>query len=315
MNEAEKSAVDENSRARSCAHAGLTRAEWLLLLVLAAVQFTHILDFMIVMPLGPHYKDDLQISAPQQFGFMVSAYAFSASLAGLAGGLVHRPLRPQDGPAVALRRLHGWARCCARPPRTMRFLLAGAGRGGRVRRRRGGQRAGHRRRRLPRRAPRSGDGRHHVGVLGGVDRRRARRPVPGQRARLAVAVRRALAGLERRRCCAGALRAAAACAATSVSAPAAGLASWDVLRRADAPARLRPDDGPGAEHLHDRAVPGVVSGRQRRAGRKPSLPYVYLCGGLATLLTMTLFGWLSDRLGKLPVFRVLALSPWCRSCC
>jgi hypothetical protein len=32
---------------------GLTPAEWLLLLMLAAVQFTHRMDFMIMMPLGP----------------------------------------------------------------------------------------------------------------------------------------------------------------------------------------------------------------------------------------------------------------------
>ncbi len=37
------------------------------------------------------------------------------------------------------------------------------------------------------------------------------------------------------------------------------------------------------------------------------LPYVYLSGGLVTLGTMTLFGWMSDRYGKLPMFRSLAL--------
>jgi predicted MFS family arabinose efflux permease len=36
------------------------------------------------------------------------------------------------------------------------------------------------------------------------------------------------------------------------------------------------------------------------------LKYVYLCGGLATLLTTPLFGRLADRFGKRPVFRVLA---------
>jgi predicted MFS family arabinose efflux permease len=40
---------------------------------------------------------------------------------------------------------------------------------------------------------------------------------------------------------------------------------------------------------------------------KTQLPYVYFCGGLATLVTMNWFGRLSDRFGKLPVFRVLAL--------
>ena len=70
-------------RERSRGPAGLTWAEWGLLLVLAAVQITHIVDFMILMPLGPRLMHDLRIS-PGQFGLMVSAYGFSASLAGLA---------------------------------------------------------------------------------------------------------------------------------------------------------------------------------------------------------------------------------------
>ena len=36
-----------------------------------------------------------------------------------------------------------------------------------------------------------------------------------------------------------------------------------------------------------------------------SLIYVYLCGGVATLLTLTWFGRLADRFGKRLVFRVL----------
>ena len=62
----------------------LTGKEWLLLLILGSVQFTHILDFMIVMPLGPHYMDKAKMPlTPPQFGFMVSAYAFSACISGL----------------------------------------------------------------------------------------------------------------------------------------------------------------------------------------------------------------------------------------
>ncbi len=60
----------------------LTRAEWLLLLVLAAVQFTHTMDFMIMMPLGPQCRQELNIS-PQQFSMVVSSYGFSAAIAGL----------------------------------------------------------------------------------------------------------------------------------------------------------------------------------------------------------------------------------------
>jgi predicted MFS family arabinose efflux permease len=41
---------------------------------------------------------------------------------------------------------------------------------------------------------------------------------------------------------------------------------------------------------------------------KEDLKYVYLCGGLATLSTLTMFGKLADRFGKLPVFRVVGLA-------
>ena len=37
------------------------------------------------------------------------------------------------------------------------------------------------------------------------------------------------------------------------------------------------------------------------------LKLVYLFGGLATLVTLTFFGRLSDRYGKLTVFRVIVL--------
>jgi predicted MFS family arabinose efflux permease len=61
---------------------GLTRPEWVLLLVLAAVQFTHSMDFMVLMPLGPQCEKELEIS-PQEFSFVVAAYGFSAAIAGL----------------------------------------------------------------------------------------------------------------------------------------------------------------------------------------------------------------------------------------
>ncbi|MHB1422857.1 MAG: MFS transporter [Gemmataceae bacterium] len=64
------------------ATAGLTRAEWLVLLALAAVQFTHIVDFMIIMPLGPELKKQLHLD-PQQFSYIVAVYGISASLASL----------------------------------------------------------------------------------------------------------------------------------------------------------------------------------------------------------------------------------------
>ena len=54
-----------------------------LLLLLAAVQFTHIMDFMIMMPLGPQLMRELSINT-QQFGALISSFAVTAGVVGLA---------------------------------------------------------------------------------------------------------------------------------------------------------------------------------------------------------------------------------------
>jgi DHA1 family inner membrane transport protein len=61
----------------------LSLSEAVLLLLLAAIQFTHIVDFMIVMPLGPVYSKEMRLT-PQQFGHVVAAYTISAGIASLA---------------------------------------------------------------------------------------------------------------------------------------------------------------------------------------------------------------------------------------
>ncbi|MDQ3073805.1 MAG: MFS transporter, partial [Bacteroidota bacterium] len=58
--------------------------EKILLFVLAAIQFTHIMDFMIMMPLGPQFERIFQIN-PQQFSMLVSAYIISAGIFSLIG--------------------------------------------------------------------------------------------------------------------------------------------------------------------------------------------------------------------------------------
>src|SRR5579871_4626800 len=58
--------------------------------VLAFLQFTIILDFMIISPLGAMLMPTLHIS-PHQFGWAVSSYAFSAGVSGfLAAGFADR---------------------------------------------------------------------------------------------------------------------------------------------------------------------------------------------------------------------------------
>ena len=58
------------------------RQQWGLLLLLAAINFTHILDFVIVMPLGDPLRQQLKIN-PQQFGMVVSAYGIAAMITGV----------------------------------------------------------------------------------------------------------------------------------------------------------------------------------------------------------------------------------------
>jgi MFS transporter, DHA1 family, inner membrane transport protein len=68
----------------------LRRRERLVLLVLAAVQFTTIVDFMIVMPLGPQLMRKLAIGTAE-FGWIISSYTFAAGCAGLvASSIVDR---------------------------------------------------------------------------------------------------------------------------------------------------------------------------------------------------------------------------------
>lgn len=57
-----------------------------LLLVLAGIQLTHILDFMIMMPLGPQLLRTLHIST-HEFGLLLSSYTFTAAIAGVLAAL------------------------------------------------------------------------------------------------------------------------------------------------------------------------------------------------------------------------------------
>jgi predicted MFS family arabinose efflux permease len=61
---------------------GIHGPEMILLLMLASVQFTSIVDFMVVMPLGPQLKRVLDITS-SQFGLIVSSYTISAGIAGI----------------------------------------------------------------------------------------------------------------------------------------------------------------------------------------------------------------------------------------
>src|ERR1700722_19146634 len=67
-----------------------SRYQKFVIAMLAFLQFTIILDFMIISPLGAILMPALSIT-PAQFGAVVSAYAFSAGASGLlAAGFADR---------------------------------------------------------------------------------------------------------------------------------------------------------------------------------------------------------------------------------
>src|SRR5437879_5631625 len=53
----------------------------LLLLTLATVQLTHIVDFMVIMPLGPQFMRLFDVG-PREFGLLISSYTFAAAASG-----------------------------------------------------------------------------------------------------------------------------------------------------------------------------------------------------------------------------------------
>src|SRR6478735_9921870 len=59
-----------------------TRYQVFMIAILAILQFTIVLDFMVLSPLGALLLEKLKINT-SQFGWVVSAYAFSAGASGL----------------------------------------------------------------------------------------------------------------------------------------------------------------------------------------------------------------------------------------
>src|SRR5258706_16087404 len=59
-----------------------TRYQALVIILLALTQFTVVLDFMVMSPLGDMLMKSMSLTT-SQFGFAVSGYAFSAGISGL----------------------------------------------------------------------------------------------------------------------------------------------------------------------------------------------------------------------------------------
>jgi predicted MFS family arabinose efflux permease len=282
----------------------LTGAEWVLLLVLAAVQFTHIMDFIIIMPLEPQFEATLGINA-NQFGVMVSVYGFSAALAGLAAALWLDRFDRKRSLLVLYAGFTAGTLLCAVAPSYPWLLVARtvAGAFGGV------------------------AGANLLAIIGDV--------FPDVRRGTAMGVIMSafsvasVAGVP-----AGLLLAGWSSYGWRATFAAIGLLAVGVLPLTAAvlpPQRGHLTGQPQRPNLwavlthpsHLRAyalmtalvmssftvVPFLAAYLFKNVGRtQDELPYIYLLGGAATLLIMTPIGRLSDRLGKLPVFRVLALT-------
>lgn len=101
----------------------MTWKERIILILLAALNFTHILDFMIMMPLGNYLMPYFKIS-PQQFTFLVSVYTISAAVSGFCSAFF---VDNFDRKKVLLMAYIGFlvgTVCCGLAPTFMTLLVA-----------------------------------------------------------------------------------------------------------------------------------------------------------------------------------------------
>lgn len=280
------------------------RERWLLL-TLAGIQFTHILDFMIMMPLGPQFTTLFGISNAQ-FGLLVSAYTLSAGLSGLmAATYIDRFSRKRL--LLTMYSLFGLATlACGLAPDYLSLMLARVAAG------------------------------LFGGVLSALSQTIVADVIPFERRGRAMSVVMTSFSVST---VAGVPLGLFLAAHLSWHAPFFGIAllvgflalgAWQTLPRLDAhlhhPERVSVWRGIGqvlAEPNHLKAfgvsglmmfagftvIPYITIYLQANAGmRSDEVPWIYLCGGLATLLSARYFGRLTDRVGKVRVFQRLALA-------
>jgi predicted MFS family arabinose efflux permease len=280
------------------------RERWLLL-TLAGIQFTHILDFMIMMPLGPQFTALFGISNAQ-FGLLVSAYTLSAGLSGLmAATYIDRFSRKQL--LLSMYTLFGLATlACALAPDYAWLMVARVAAG------------------------------LFGGVLSALSQTIVADVIPFERRGRAMSVVMTSFSVST---VAGVPLGLFLAAHFNWHAPFVGIAAlvgllalgaWQTLPRLDAhlhhPERVSVWRGIGqvlAEPNHLKAfavsglmmfaaftvIPYITIYLQSNAGMQASeVPWIYLCGGVATLLSARYFGRLTDRVGKVRMFQRLALA-------
>jgi predicted MFS family arabinose efflux permease len=280
------------------------RERWLLL-TLAGIQFTHILDFMIMMPLGPQFTALFGISNAQ-FGLLVSAYTLSAGFSGLmAATYIDRFGRKQL--LLSMYSLFGLATlACAFAPDYVWLMVARVAAG------------------------------LFGGVLSALSQTIVADVIPFERRGRAMSVVMTsfsvstVAGVPLGLFLAAHFNWHAPFVGIAVLVGLLALGAWQTLPRLDAhlhhPERVSVWRGIGqvlAEPNHLKAfavsglmmfaafsvIPYITIYLQSNAGMQAAeVPWIYLCGGVATLLSARYFGRLTDRVGKVQMFQRLALA-------
>lgn len=100
----------------------MTKEQKIVLYLLACVQFTNIMDFMIMMPMGPILMKAFNISA-REYSFLVSAYSISAGICGfIAAFFVDKFDRKNVLTIAYIGFLIGTFACAIAPTYTMLML-------------------------------------------------------------------------------------------------------------------------------------------------------------------------------------------------
>jgi DHA1 family inner membrane transport protein len=280
-------------------------SELVLLLVLASVQFTLIIDFVIVMPLGPAVKSALTLSN-QQFGWMVSAYGFAAAVTGLLAATLLDRFDRKRSLLVLFAGFAAGTLLCGLAPNFLFLLLGRAVAGG------------------------------FAGVMGANVLAIVGDVFPESRRATAMGVIMSafsvasIVGIPAGIFLANSSGWKAPFLVLSLLCGPALLLAWRVLPPLRGHLKRRPQRADMLANLvevlvhptHLRAyalmtalvlstftiIPFLSIYLVNNVGRSmDQLPFVWLCGGAGTLLTTTPVGFIADRWGKLTVFRVLAL--------
>ena len=279
------------------------RREFWLLITLAGIQFTHIVDFMVMMPLGPQLTQLFKIT-DAQFGLLVSAYTFSAGLSGILSAL-YIDRFDRKNLLLAIYILFALATlACSVAPTYESLMLARVGAG------------------------------MFGGVLGSLTQTIVGDVIPFERRGRAMAI---VMSAFSAATVAGVPTSLFLAAQISWHAPFVAIAAVSALIAAGAFVTLPPLAGhigkQNASALKNMA--DVMRNRNNQKGfmlsalmmfagfivipyitiymvssgglSQQQVPYVYLSGGIATLISARFVGGLTDHVGKLPMFQRTAL--------